>query len=225
MRDRKAESIRLDDCWNRIGVWGDKQCPELANTPHCRNCEIYSQASRHLLDRKPPAGYLQSWTKLLAHREKEVVIDKTSVLVFRIGGEWFGLTTNLFNEVAEDRRLHSIPHRSSRTLLGIVNVRGEIHLCISMGALLGIEITKTEADDSKARKRMLTATINDQPMAFDVDEISGIRSYHPDELKPVPPTLPKEVSACSRGLLRWEKRHIAILDSQALAEKLSRSLS
>ena len=225
MRNGKAETIRLDECWNRIGVWGDKQCPELAHTPHCRNCETYSQASRRLLDRKPPAGYLQSWTKLLANSEKEIVVGKLSVLVFRIGSEWFGLATSLFNEVSEERCVHSIPHRSNRFLLGIVNMRGEIHLCISLGALLGIDVEEATAGD-KARKRMLlTAAINELPMAFEVDEISGVQSYHPDELRAVPATLPKEASACSTGLLRLEKRHIAILDSRMLAENISRSLS
>lgn len=224
MRGRKAKSIRLDDCWNRIGVWGDKKCPELVQTPHCRNCETYSQASRQLLDRKPPAGYLQSWTKLLAGREEEVVVGKVSVVVFRIGKEWFALATNIFNEVAEERSVHSIPHRDSRILLGIVNVRGEIHLCIALGSLLGIEPEEAKSE-SKMRRRMLTATINEQPMAFEVDEISGVHSYHPDELKSVPATLPKEISACSMGLLPHNERHIAILDTRLLAEKISRSLS
>lgn len=220
MKSNKYESIKLDDCWNHIGVWGSKECPELVRTPHCRNCEVYSQASRQLLDRKPPAGYLQSWTKLLAKPETAAVSGKVSTLVFRIGSEWFALATSLFNEVAEARDVHSIPHRSNSTLLGIVNVRGEIHLCVSIASLLGID----EQAEAEAGKHMLIATVKDQPVAFRTAEVSGIHHYHPDELQAVPATLPKEASACSKGLLRWKERHIAVLDEHILSEKLIRSL-
>ena len=39
-----AEAI--DDCWNRIGVHGDKSCPLLSEHIHCRNCAVYSAAAR-----------------------------------------------------------------------------------------------------------------------------------------------------------------------------------
>ena len=32
----------IDDCWNRIGIHGDKSCPLLSNHIHCRNCAVYS---------------------------------------------------------------------------------------------------------------------------------------------------------------------------------------
>ncbi|MCW1245836.1 chemotaxis protein CheW, partial [Pseudomonas sp. SAICEU22] len=41
----------IDDCWNRIGVHGDKSCPLLAEHIHCRNCSVYSAAATRLLDR------------------------------------------------------------------------------------------------------------------------------------------------------------------------------
>ena len=41
----------VDDCWNRIGVFGDKSCPRLERHIHCRNCEVYGAAAIALLDR------------------------------------------------------------------------------------------------------------------------------------------------------------------------------
>ena len=32
------DDAHIDDCWNRIGVHGDKQCPLLERLVHCRNC-------------------------------------------------------------------------------------------------------------------------------------------------------------------------------------------
>lgn len=220
MKKRETEETRLDDCWNRIGIWGDKQCPELARTPHCRNCETYSRASHRLLDRKPPAGYLPQWTKLLARPVEATVQGKISVLVFRIENEWFALATELFHEVAEAREIHSIPHRSNRTLLGIVNVRGEIHLCVSVASLLGMN----QQAGAATCKHMLIATMQEQTVAFPAAEVSGLRHYHPGELQAVPATLPGDANRCSRGLLRWKERHIAVLDEHILAEQLMRSL-
>ena len=41
----------IDDCWNRIGIHGDKSCPLLIDHIHCRNCAVYSAAATRLLDR------------------------------------------------------------------------------------------------------------------------------------------------------------------------------
>ena len=62
-----------------------------------------------------------------------------SAVVFRLGREWLALPTHLFREVMEVRPIHSLPHRSNDVLLGIVNVEGEIHLCASIGDLLGLQ--------------------------------------------------------------------------------------
>ena len=53
-------------CWNRIGVRGDRSCPELAKHTHCRNCPVFAAAGRRFLDAPSPAGYLDEWTDRLA---------------------------------------------------------------------------------------------------------------------------------------------------------------
>ena len=47
---------RLDDCWNRIGVFGQRSCPELLSCVHCRNCSVYSAAGHSLFERLPPSA-------------------------------------------------------------------------------------------------------------------------------------------------------------------------
>ena len=46
-----TDTQAIDDCWNRIGIHGDKSCPLLAEHIHCRNCSVYSAAATRLLDR------------------------------------------------------------------------------------------------------------------------------------------------------------------------------
>ena len=38
----------IDDCWNRIGVHGNKSCPLLAEHVHCRNCAVYALSLIHI---------------------------------------------------------------------------------------------------------------------------------------------------------------------------------
>jgi len=219
---KKPVHFKVDDCWKRIGVWGDKECPELAHCQHCRNCEVYSHAGRQLLNRKLPAGYVRDWTKLLAKPEETPLPGRVSVLIFQIGPEWFALTASLFVEVLDVRDVHSIPHRNNPILLGLINVRGEMHLCVSVGKLLGVDkdFTAKETGDTRAKPRMLLVSMQGECMAFHVTEVYGIHLYHPSELQPLPATLPKEASACSKGLLSWKDRHVAVLDEAILFEKL-----
>ncbi len=42
------------DCWNRIGVNGDRSCPELTSFVHCRNCPVFAAAARSFFDRPAP---------------------------------------------------------------------------------------------------------------------------------------------------------------------------
>ena len=117
----------INDCWNRIGVRGDGSCPELEQYAHCRNCPVYSAAALTLLDRELPAGYAGRMDRPF-RRTQEARRSRIlhSAIIFRIGAEWFALPTLALDEVAELRTIHSLPHRRSGVVLGLVNVRGEL---------------------------------------------------------------------------------------------------
>jgi len=223
---KKTVRIKVDNCWKRIGVWGNKECTELPHCLHCRNCEVYSRAGRRLLDRALPPNYVREWTKLLAAPEEKPLPGRISLLIFRLGPEWFALTTSLLVEVMETQDVHSIPHRGNPVLLGLINVRGEIRLCVSIGKLLGVDkdFTATETGSTRKKTRMLLASMNGEYLAFHVSEACGIHRYHPSELQSLPATLSKEASAYSKGLLYWEDHHVAVLDGNILFEKLMGSI-
>ena len=64
---------------------------------------------------------------------------KQSIVIFRIGPEWLALPTRVFQEIAERRTVHSLPHRQHGVVLGLINIRGELLICVSLGQLLGLE--------------------------------------------------------------------------------------
>ena len=65
-----------DTCWNKIGVWGDRSCPELAKVTHCHNCPVFAAAGRQFLDAPSPPDYLDEWTVRLASADDRTTNDQ-----------------------------------------------------------------------------------------------------------------------------------------------------
>ena len=125
----------INDCWNNIGVWGSKQprCEHLKDIIHCRNCNTYSQAGNVLLDRPAEKDYLNEWKNNLSQPRYEEDINLKSALIFRMGDIWFALASKFVKEITYCDKHHSLPHRKSNVLRGVVNVNGELLLNVSLG--------------------------------------------------------------------------------------------
>src|SRR6188472_2604586 len=80
-------SAPVVDCWNSIGVKGDRSCPKLKDVTHCHNCEVFADAARVFLDRSAPPGYLAEATDAFARSSEPKSADSLSVLVFEVGDQ------------------------------------------------------------------------------------------------------------------------------------------
>ena len=220
---KNSPAVAVYDCWNKIGVNGDNSCPELEKFVHCRNCPVYSAAGTRLLDRAPPAEYRREWTELFSRKKSTVTPGKVSVVIFRVGAEWLALATQVFQEVVEQRTIHSLPHRRQGIILGLTNIRGELLICVSIGRLLGLEW-----ECPKLRTiydRLLVMQWNNSRLVFPVEEVHGIHRYHPQELKEAPATLTKTSANYTRGVLTWRNKSVGCLDEKSLFHALNRSLT
>jgi len=207
------------DCWNQIGVSGNGSCPELETVIHCRNCSIYAAGGRHLLERRPPAGYLREWTKALAvAKAEEQAEDTLSVLIFRLGQDWLALPTHVCQEVAEMRPIHTLPHRSGPILQGLVNIRGEIRLCVSLNQLLGLESVSNpdQTTNPKSRPCLLVVAHRGDHWVIQVDELHGIQRFPRGALRDAPVTVAKATPALTRGVLDWHDAGVGYLDDELL---------
>ena len=207
------------DCWNQIGVFGDGTCPELVQVIHCRNCPVYAAGGRGLLEREPPADYLREWTQALAEAKDEEQAEETlSVLIFRLGREWLALPTHVCQEVAEMRPIHTLPHRSGPVLLGLVNIRGQIRLCVSLRELLGVE----PADDSgrttqhKNPRCLVVIAAESDHWVLLVDEIHGIQRLHRSAVRDAPVTVAKAAPGLTQGVIDWRDTGVGYLDDELL---------
>ncbi|HEX9872272.1 MAG TPA: chemotaxis protein CheW [Candidatus Tectomicrobia bacterium] len=207
------------DCWNQIGVFGDGTCPELAKVIHCRNCPVYAAGGRSLLEREPPADYLREWTQALAEaKDEDRAEDTLSVLIFRLGREWLALPTHVCQEVAEMRPIHILPHRSGPVLLGLVNIRGQIRLCVSLRELLGLE-PGGDSGRTKNHKnpRCLVVIAGDSDhWVLLVDEIHGIQRFHLSAIRDAPVTVAKAAPRLTKGVIDWRDTGVGYLDDGLL---------
>ncbi|UVL85069.1 chemotaxis protein CheW [Pseudomonas sp. B21-028] len=207
----------IDDCWNRIGVQGDKSCPLLAEHIHCRNCSVYSAAATRLLDRYA----LQQDDRELAYAPMDMDVATRSLLMFRLGEEWLALTTRSLVEVAPLQPIHSLPHQRSRALLGVVNVRGALVACLSLVELLGLEPGSTTAAGGRVMPRMLIVAAQGGPVVVPVDEVDGIHAIDERILE----TASQSGGKYTHGVLHYKGRSLRWLDEEQLLSAVTRSLS
>ena len=216
----------MENCWKRIGVWGQEQprCAMLKQVIHCRNCEVFTRAGRNLLERNLPNKYEDGWTQVFAEKKQEELPGTVSVLIFRIGEQWFAMPAQLLEEIITPQPLHTIPHRNNPVLLGAMNVHGEIQLCVSLKELLELENEVDEEEKRSTYKRMIVVNKENNRWVFPVDEIYGIHRIHPKMFENVPVTVAKAKTALTKHLFAWEGASVALLDDELLLYKLTRSV-
>ncbi len=224
-----SEENRLDDCWNRIGVWARTNahtCPQLKTVVHCANCEIFSSAGRQLLEADPPEGYLNEWARFLSEADQEKSYDSCSSILFRLGDEWLGIDTQLLEEVVSMRAVHSVPHRKNPILKGLTNIRGELQLCVSIGGLLNItrgEITGTNVVKG-IYERMVVISYDGTKFVFPVSEVKGVYRYGDQDMQEAPATSMNCSVHYLKGMLNLEGRHVGIIDHTLLFPSLERGI-
>jgi chemotaxis-related protein WspD len=232
-----ASTPAMNDCWNRIGVWGDKSCPELVPAVHCQNCPVFTAASTRFLDAPSPKGYLEEWTQRLIAPIEETARDLQSVLIFRVGEEWLALPVPVLIEVTIPRPIHRLPHRGG-LLAGLVNIRGELQLCVHLAQVLGGKAVARDtvsadqhlsssgqghhsaAPAAGARSRMLVVQAGDDRWVFPVDEVDQVYRFPAAELTTAPATLARSSSHLTRGVFPWQERSVGYLDEARLFQLL-----
>lgn len=222
--------LKIDDCWNRIGVWrtGKERCPELVQFVHCRNCPVFSKIGRKLLQTKPPEGYRSEWTKILSIKKEIKPINVKSAFVFRAGGELLALPFHMIQEVVTMGPIHSIPNIESKVLRGLVNIHGRLQICVSIGRVLGLEkLKKTEEQldpDYISPERLVVVLQDNYLVAFPVSEVIGVIRYTPEMIKDPPVTVSGSKAVYTMGILQLKGKDIGLLKNKPLFKMLIKDL-
>jgi chemotaxis-related protein WspD len=212
------------DCWNHIGVSGDQSCPELTTFVHCRNCHVFAAAARTFFDRPAPEGYLAGWSRWLtrsaeqgAHgkgnsndeNDAQFHVDTVGILIFRLGVEWLAFRAQTVAEVTIPRPVHRVPHRSNEIFVGLVNLQGQVQLCVSLHGLLGVT-----APEAPTRLIVLRDGARAETWAFAADEVLGVQNVPRNRLRGVPSTLANPTVGFSQAVFSWNDRSVGLIDEQ-----------
>lgn len=228
MLDERGAKQPLDDCWNRIGVRGDNSCERLAQYVRCLNCPVYEQAAARMLDRPSQRAEQLPDAQIAAQSPTQTgTARRDGSLVFRVGAEWLALPASALRYVGESRPVHSLPHRRSAAVLGVVNVRGVLTLAASLAELLHIDASAQTTAPTGARiatPRLLVTEWDGEMTAFPVDDVEGVAYFGADELLPAPATLAHAAGRNVRGVFPWRGRSVGVLEPDALFGALTRSL-
>lgn len=212
-------------CWNEIGVYGQRSCAELSKFVHCRNCPVFSAAANRFFDRGAPEGYRQELTQHLASTRQSTEAGSISAVFFRLDQEWLAFPTRCLQEATEHRPIHSLPHRRSPVVLGLVNIRGELLICISLAHLLDWNPRRTADEIRREHRRLLVVHLDGSRFALPADEISGPHRFHQRDLK-VPPGTSGVVSGrLVQGILEWENMTVGCIHAERLFTDLNRNLA
>jgi chemotaxis-related protein WspD len=240
MIDRaRDESVTapMPECWRVIGVIGDRTCPELERFIHCRNCPVLAEAARGFFERPAPEGYLEAWRAILEEPVEAVEGEAASLLVFRVDQEWLALPAPVLVEVTPVRRIHAVPHRRGTPLAGLVNIRGELRLCLSLHAILGLpggpQATASagpgDASEAEAVPRLLViepaGPRAGERWVVGVDDVAGVQRVPRSALRPVPATVSQAAARCTTALFRWREADVAVLDEARLCDALRQAVA
>lgn len=177
-----------------------------------------------LLQRPPTEEYINEWTELLKKEKTKVVkTDERgmAILIFRLKNELLALPSVVFAEVIAARPIHHVPYRSNNVILGLVNVKGQMRLCVAMDIFLQIQ----ESEKKKSLEPsqfMLTMDRQGEQWVFPVDEILGIYELSMEEVRNTPVTITKSTANYLKGVFTFQERITGLLDEELLSKGLRR---
>ena len=224
------------------------------NMTNAPSCSVYANASARLLNRSVPADYRAQQTERVSQQQltgqkpsqkpgqkqsqgqshtQNANAEQLSVLIFRLGQEWLALPAHLCQQILCPIPFHTLPHRSNPTLLGIINVRGQLLFKVSLFEVLGLSPSLTPAahkpTQAKQSKRYPRMIVLEKPVendyteiwAFDVDELDGVHSVRLSQLEPAAGIASAE-KTCVDYVFAWHQQRVSVLDENRLFSALRR---
>ena len=184
-----------------------------------------STAVLALLDRTIDAADLRRTTAQVAQKTSDLALLSASTFIFRLGAEWLGLATSLIDEVVERRVIHSVPHRREGVVRGLVNVRGQLTICVALEPLFQLDAAgPVRGQGGLLGRRLVVIASQGQRLAFEVDEVHGSHRYDPKGVKQVPSTVAHSISTFATGVLVWGDHRVGLLDGELAIHAINRRL-
>lgn len=181
-----------------------------------------------LLDREVSEESLRESTAHVAATKNIIELGTKSVVIFRIATEWLALPTDVVHQIGEPCTLRKLPDHRGGILKGLVNVRGDLLLCVALEVILGLDKSAMgpEISKSTAVHRLMICKRQNERLAFQVTEVYGLHRYHPRDLRGAPATLAKAARGVyTLGVFTWKDKIVGCLDDELLFYTLNKGLA
>src|SRR5262249_57348437 len=101
-------------------------------------------------------------------------------------------------------------------LSGLVNIRGELHLCARLDLVLGVN----PGPEPPENPRMIVVRREGEGWVFPADEVDQVHHIPARDLGPAPPTLTRATARLTRGVFQLSGRSVGLLDEVRLFHTL-----
>lgn len=170
-----------------------------------------------LLDRPVAPADLAAGAKSASVPIETRARGTTGVLIFRLGDETMALPAVFLGRITTHTRPIPIPHRTSGTLRGLCNIRGELVLCADLRRLLGLPVSDATDGGTEVKadqRRMVVIGPPDARWVFEADSLVGVERIDPAALRPPPMTVEHAMGAFVTGLADIDGTCITVLDAE-----------
>jgi chemotaxis-related protein WspD len=203
----------IDDCWNRIGVHGDKQCPLLERHIHCRNCEVHAAAATRLLDR---------YAQVLDEQEQTLPLSSAQSGAPCCCSGWVRMVGAGHGLPGRNRPAAAGAFVAASTLARAAGGGQRARCAGAVPVTGGLLSVPGEASSERGGQpcRMLITAAQGGPVVVPVEEIDGIHRLDPGQLHEG-----RDTAHFTAAVLQWQGRSVRVLDEQHLLQAVKRSLS
>jgi len=164
-----------------------------------------------LLSRPLTEADLDRATAGLALPLEERSRSRTSLLAVRAGGEILAVLATDAAKVVPPSAVHRVPHRTNAVFRGLANHDGELLLCMSIEAALGLPVA-----DASAHRASVVVELGRERWAFGVEGVIGVTDVDATRMRQPPMTVSAAKSGCVRSLARIAEGEAIVLDVHSL---------
>lgn len=138
----------------------------------------------------------------------------TRYCAFTLHDRTFALEAERVREIVAIERLTPVPGCGAE-VRGLVNLRGQILTCVDLGVLLAL------GPSASATRLVMVLDDGDEPVCVSIDRVHDVLELEPDEVAPVPATVPRSMAPNLAGVHPAKGQLVLLLAADRLLRAAS----
>lgn len=138
-------------------------------------------------------------------KKQEVTTNSIQIVCFKIGSEEYGIDILQVQEILKIPKVTKLP-KSSRHILGVIDLRGRVIPIIDLGKKFGI------IADLSNSSRAVVVDIEGKQVGLAIDSVSHVIKVDSGEIEPPPPVVKGISGKYIIGIAKLKTGFVVILD-------------